>query len=253
MRTKKRSGTKNSSINKVDDGSISDWSDNEVGIETFKAEEQKETNKGSREDSDGEVNDVDEGISEINESIQKPYQSKQARYSTKSKIKRIDTNMDIKEVEEEIDEPADEFDDDEQKSPYLICVNPEYKNFYRMNLDTYKITHLHIQDEKLKRKFEKRIDKALKTIKRVEYSHEDRLFYWKDSKEAKEFRKRKYERYLLNRQAEEYPTNIIEKGESHYIESYNQMIVFNVNISEYSDLISNSLKQRFDTKSVGVS
>ena len=79
--------------------------------------------------------------------------------------------MDEKEVDEEIDEPMDDVDEHEDqkstKEPYLICVDPDRKAFYRMNLDTYKVAYEYVADEKLSKKFKKRMDKGLKTIKRI--------------------------------------------------------------------------------------
>lgn len=59
-------------------------------------------------------------------------------------------------------------------------------------------------------------------------------------------------RSLLNREISEYPMNIVNKDDPKYIEEFKGMILFDVNISEYRDMISKHLNKMFDTYRVGM-
>jgi hypothetical protein len=59
-------------------------------------------------------------------------------------------------------------------------------------------------------------------------------------------------RSLLNREISEYPVNIIQSTDPNYYPEYKRMIVFDVNISEYRNMISQSMDKAFNIYNVGV-
>lgn len=56
----------------------------------------------------------------------------------------------------------------------------------------------------------------------------------------------------MNREATNYPKFVVSNSDPKYVEEYNGMILFNVNISEYRDLISKNLNKVFDTYHLGM-
>lgn len=59
-------------------------------------------------------------------------------------------------------------------------------------------------------------------------------------------------RSLLNREISEYPTNVIPKNDARYVKEYKKVILFDVNVSEYRDIISSAVSKSFDTYRAGV-
>lgn len=59
-------------------------------------------------------------------------------------------------------------------------------------------------------------------------------------------------RALLNREISEYPINVISDTDPKYMKECKDMILFDVNISEYKDVISEHLKKTFDVYRIGL-
>jgi hypothetical protein len=59
-------------------------------------------------------------------------------------------------------------------------------------------------------------------------------------------------RSLLNREISDYPINVRQKSDPKYCEEYTSMIIFDVNISEYKDMIAEKLGMCHATYNVGV-
>lgn len=56
---------------------------------------------------------------------------------------------------------------DPLKIPYLFCVDPEKRLFYKLNMRTFQPIYQQVEDEDLERILDERITGTLRTIKRI--------------------------------------------------------------------------------------
>ncbi|CAI2363182.1 unnamed protein product [Moneuplotes crassus] len=166
----------------------------------------------------------------------------------------------------------------EKKFPFMVCMDPDMKQFYRINLKTLEWNYEIIPDKELGDSLRQRAINTLRVIKLITNSSEQRKFYWKYQSEAEYFKVRKFIKpdqgeeedtndefesifshkaeipfkALLNREISEYPVKIVQEGDPNYCDAYDKMIFFQVDTSEYDDILSTSLGSRFGSKLLGV-